>query len=68
MSAHDALPDPTRDACPDRASERESDARYYREVLQELIEIGTDLARALQRQSHPAQHHPARARGPAQRR
>ncbi len=48
MSSTPSLPEPT-----DHASQRDEDAQYYRQVLHELIEIGTDLARALHRQAAP---------------
>ncbi len=48
MSSTPTLPDPA-----DRASQRDEDTQYYRQVLHELIEIGTDLARALHRQAAP---------------
>ena len=35
----------------DLATQRDEDAQYYRQVLHELIEIGTDLARTLHRQA-----------------
>ena len=46
MSSTPSRPDPA-----DRASQRDEDAQYYRQVLHELIEIGTDLARTLHRQA-----------------
>ncbi|MBV9528725.1 hypothetical protein, partial [Sphingomonas sp.] len=62
MSATPALTDPAHDAA---AQQREADTAYYREVLHELIEIGTTLARALPRQATqptPAQLQPAPAK------
>ncbi len=54
MSSSPALPDPANDASPAQASQRDEDAQYYRQVLHELIEIGTDLARIVHRQATPA--------------
>ncbi len=48
MSSSPALPDPA-----DRASQRDEDAQYYRQVLHELVEIGSRLARAIDRQATP---------------
>ena len=48
MSSTPSRPEPT-----DRATQRDEDAQYYRQVLHELIEIGTDLARTLHRQATP---------------
>ncbi len=53
MSPTPSRPEPTNDASPAQASQRDEDAQYYRQVLHELIEIGTDLARALHRQAAP---------------
>ncbi len=54
---------------PHLASQRDEDAQYYRQVLHELIEIGTDLARAVHRQATPAPSaaKPAPAAAPAAR-
>ena len=48
MSPTPPLPDPA-----DRASQRDEDAQYYRQVLHELVEIGARLARAIDRQAAP---------------
>ena len=48
MSSTPSRPEPT-----DRATQRDEDAQYYRQVLHELIEIGTDLTRTLHRQAAP---------------
>ena len=53
MSATLSRPDSANDASPNQASQRDEDAQYYRQVLHELIEIGTDLARTLHRQAAP---------------
>ena len=47
-------PAPSHPEPADRASQRDEDAQYYREVLHELIEIGTDIARAVHRQTTAA--------------
>ena len=64
MSATPALPTPAHDD----AQQREADTAYYRQVLHELIEIGTTLARTLAHQATqataepiPAQPQPAPA-------
>ena len=49
MSATPALTEPAHDT----AQQREADTAYYRQVLHELIEIGTTLARALPHQATP---------------
>ena len=49
MSSRPPLPDPA-----DRASQRDEDAQYYRQVLHELIEIGARLACAIDRQAAAA--------------
>ena len=49
MSSSPALPDPA-----DRATQRDEDAQYYRQVLHELVEIGARLARAIDRQAAAA--------------
>ena len=49
MSSTPSHPEPA-----DLATQRDEDAQYYRQVLHELIEIGTDLARTLHRQATPA--------------
>ncbi len=62
MSSTPSRPEPTDHASPDLASQRDEDAQYYRQVLHELIEIGTDLARAVHRQAtsaHSAEAAPA---------
>ena len=46
MSSTPSLLDPT-----DRASQRDEDAQYYRQVLHELVEIGARLARTIDRQA-----------------
>ncbi len=48
MSSNPALPDPA-----DRATQRDEDAQYHRQVLQELVEIGSRLACAIDRQAAP---------------
>jgi hypothetical protein len=53
MSSSPALPEPANDASPNPASQRDEDAQYYRQVLHELVEIGTRLARAIDRQAAP---------------
>ena len=53
MSATLSPPEPANDASPNQASQRDEDAQYYRQVLHELIEIGTDLARSIHRQATP---------------
>ena len=49
MSATPALTEPANDDA--QACQREADTGYYRQVLHELIEIGTDLARILLHQA-----------------
>ena len=49
MSPKPSRPDPA-----DRASQRDEDAQYYREILHELVEIGARLARAIDPQAAPA--------------
>ncbi len=49
MSSTPALLDPA-----DRARQRDEDAQYYRQVLHKLVEIGSRLARAIDRQAAPA--------------
>ena len=53
-------PTPSRPEPTDRATQRDEDAQYYRQVLHELIEIGTDIARIVHRQAtaKPAEHGP----------
>ncbi len=53
MSSQAALPDPANDASPAPASQRDEDAQYYRQVLHQLVEIGSRLARAIDRQAAP---------------
>ena len=53
MSSRPPLPDPADHASPTPVSQRDEDARYYREILHELIEIGADLARAVHCQATP---------------
>ena len=54
MSSSPALPDPANDASAAPVSQRDEDAQYYRQVLHELVEIGTRLARAIDRQAAAA--------------
>ena len=62
MSSTPFRPDPVN--C---ATQRDEDAQYYRQVLHELIAIGTDLARALHRQAAPeSNNQPSAAPAPAQ--
>ncbi len=65
MSSSPALPDPANDASPAQASQRDEDAQYYRQVLHELVEIGTRLARAIDRQAAP-EHSAVPAAAPEQ--
>ena len=51
MSSTPSLPEPANDASPTQLSQRDEDAQYYRQVLHELIEIGTDLARSVHPQA-----------------
>ena len=44
-------PTPSRPEPADHATQRDEDAQYYRQVLHELVEIGTRLARAIDRQA-----------------
>ena len=53
MSSSPILPEPANDASATQVSQRDEDAQYYRQVLHELIAIGTDLARTLHRQATP---------------
>jgi hypothetical protein len=46
MSSGPTLPEPA-----DRASQRDEDAQYYRQVLHKFIAMGTDLAEAVHRQA-----------------
>ena len=46
MSSSPTLPNPT-----DRARQRDEDAQYYRGILHELVEMATDIARAVHRQA-----------------
>ena len=46
-------PAPSRPEPASHATQRDEDAQYYRQILHELIEIGTDLARAVHRQAAP---------------
>ena len=54
MSPTPSLPEPADHASPTQVSQRDEDAQYYRQVLHELVEIGTRLARAIDRQAAPA--------------
>ena len=49
MSSRPSRPEPT-----DRATQRDEDAQYYRQVLHELVEMATDIARAVHRQATAA--------------
>ena len=53
MSSRPSRPDPADHASSTPVSQRDEDAQYYRHILHELIEIGTDLARAIHRQATP---------------
>ena len=56
MSPAPSCPDPA-----DRATQRDEDAQYYRGILHELVEMATDIARAVHRQAtaeQPAEHGP----------
>ncbi len=46
MSSSPTLTDPA-----DRATQRDEDAKYYRGILHELVEMATDIARAVHRQA-----------------
>ena len=46
MSSTPSRPEPA-----DRANQRDEDAQYYRGILQELIEMAADIARAVHRQA-----------------
>ena len=61
MSATPALPEPSDLAHSTQVSQRDEDAQYYRQVLNKLIAMGTDLAAAVHRQAltEPAQSQPA---------
>ncbi len=65
MSSTPSRPEPTNDASPNPASQRDEDAQYYRQVLHELIEIGTDLARIVHRQATPEAQQRSQPRHPA---
>ncbi len=49
MSPAPSRPEPT-----DRATQRDEDAQYYRDILHELVEMATDIARAVHRQATAA--------------
>ena len=51
MSATPSRPEPANDASPSLANQRDEDAQYYRQVLHELVEMATDIARAVHRQA-----------------
>ena len=51
MSPTPSRPEPTDHASATQASQRDEDAQYYCQVLHELVEIGTRLARAIDRQA-----------------
>ncbi len=53
MSASPILSDLADRASPAPASQRDEDAQHYRQVLHQLVEIGTRLARAIDRQAAP---------------
>ena len=56
MSSTPSLPEPANDA-----TQRDEDAQYYCDILHELVEMATDIARAVHRQ---ATTQPAAAPGP----
>ena len=59
-------PTPPHPEPADRASQRDEDAQYYRGILHELVEMATDIARAVHRQATPEQStQPAPAQAPA---
>ncbi len=77
MSPTPSRPDPANDANPNHASptplspnllsQRDEDAQYYRGILHELVEMATDIARAVHRQAtaeQSAEHGPAGAAQP----
>ena len=57
MSSSPALPEPANDASPTPVSQRDEDAQYYRQVLHELVEIGTRLARSHRPPGRARVHH-----------
>ena len=60
-------PTPPHPEPADRARQRDEDAQYYRGILHELVEMATDIARAVHRQAtaeQPAEHGPAQALAP----
>ena len=62
MSPTPSRPEPANDASPAQVTQRDEDAQYYREILHELVEMATNLARAVHRQAttqpapEPASH------------
>ena len=61
-------PTPSRPEPADRATQRDEDAQYYRGILHELVEMATDIARAVHRQAtaeQPAEHGPEQDGQPA---
>ena len=61
MSPTPSLPEPADCARPNPLSQRDEDAQYYRGILHELVEMATDIARAVHRQAtaeQPAEHGP----------
>ena len=53
MSPTPSRPEPADHTSANQVCQRDEDAQYYREVLHELVEIGTRLARAIDRQANP---------------
>ena len=51
MSPAPSRPEPANDASPAQATQRDEDTQFYREVLHELVEMATDIARAVHRQA-----------------
>ena len=51
MSPTPSRPEPANDASATQASQRDEDAQYYRHILHELVDMATDIARAVHRQT-----------------